>query len=127
MIKKIEYTHNEILDYENLGNTLESISNAHYYQLVRINSKDRTKFNPYNINRTDMIKLFGKPNFINYSDNPWWVLNFNDKLFTIETNERQGSVIFKFMGKSSNNVYDREMSKDFTEFTNELFKQIEDV
>lgn len=122
MINKIEYTHNEILEYERLGNTLESISNAHYYQLVRINSDDRIKFNPYNINRTEMVTLFGTPNFSN-NDNPWWVLNFNDKLFAIETNERQGSIIFKFMN-TSNNVYDREMSKDFTEFTNELFKQL---
>ena len=122
-IKKVEHFSEKDLDnYE-----LESFGNAQYFMMNFLNSGDnnRRNNNPHGISYERMFKAFGESNFqSDYNESYWWILEYNDELYTVDVNEHEGSMICKVFDDVVNRIYDKKFNQDTQDFYTQLFKQI---
>jgi hypothetical protein len=120
MIKKILNYTEEMMHQHEDNYIIEYVGNAHYYFSKFIKS-NRTK-NPHNIKESLMIAKFGEPNFIDdYKESKWWILDYKDNTWAVDTNEREGSGVHRFYNDNINRMYDKQHSIEMEEFINELY------
>jgi len=128
-ITKVEkFCYQELLNFEENGGAAEPVGNAQYYMVKLYNSSTeiRNKRNPHNIQYEQMAKLFGSHNFQDdYNDSFWWILEFDGKRWSVDTNIHEGSNVRLFFDEIGYRIYDKTFSKDAEDFCNTLFDLIQ--
>lgn len=118
MIIKVNKSENYIK-----SKVIDSIGNAHYF-ISKFYNGDRAN-NPHGITYKQMFDEFGEPNYIDdYKGSAWWILSFNEDLYTIDVCKREGSMVCKVFDDVEFRCYDKNFSKNAEEFHKQLFKQI---
>jgi hypothetical protein len=121
--KQDNWTEKRVNDFNNIG-TIEYVGNAHYYFSKLINSSNeiRRSKNPHCIKYQFMIDKFGEPNFEDDKGSQWWILLYKSDTWAVDTNEHEGSGVWRFYNDNKQRMYDRKHSEDMYEFIEELLK-----
>lgn len=124
MIEKLQgWTEEMMLKHEE-DYSLEYVGNAHHYfsAFIRTSDENRRTINPHNINGDLMLQKFGEPNFQDdYKGSDWWILSYKGNTWAVDTNEREGSGIWRFYDDKVNRMFDKQHSKEMGEFVNDLY------
>jgi len=124
---KIEKVHKS--DYELKKfleeNDREPISNAHYFISKFYDSSDeiRKTRNPHGIPIALMKLKFGTPYIDEDGVNYYWLLSFKDRLYVVNINEYEGSMI-SLVTDTILDSYDNIFSRESLDFYNNLFNQL---